>query len=66
MKMTIDIIMDRARVREKGPNQQIWQHLLSGTGGIDRSRPLVRLEFFRFTYLYAFVLKNIYSNYVEH
>lgn len=32
-KMTIDINTDE--VREKGPNQQIWQHLLLGTGSID-------------------------------
>jgi hypothetical protein len=36
MKMTIDIIMDRVREKE-GPNQQIWQHLLSATGGRYRS-----------------------------
>lgn len=61
MKMTIDIIMDRVREKE-GPNQQIWQHLLSATGGRYRSiratreAPLLPIYL---RHLYAFLLKNI-------
>ena len=49
-RLAIDIIIIMDRVREKGPNQQIWQHLLSGTDGIDReaarSATYVLLHFF--------------------